>query len=198
MYNTQKSNLQERTITLVNVEDTGNQIKITDEKNDFYSFFKDKRSGGATQAYVDLQGFSLNQQVNIVFEERDGTNGGKFRNVARIKPAGGEVTTTPTSETPTKPVDTRFQFNRPAPVMAPTPATPAAPTMHKAATLPRDLSITAQAFAKSLLESHQATPADLVNPNWWATVIFPAIVAMVQGGSAVVADDDINVEDIPF
>lgn len=197
MYNTQKSNLIEKTITLANVEDTGTQFKIIDEANNFYSFFKNKKTGGLTQAAVDLQGFSLNQQVNVVYEERQGSQGGTFRNVARIKPAGGQVTTAETAQTPsvTAPVDTRFKFD-----LTPTP--PPVPQGHSwptspAPALPRDLSITAQAFAKSLLESHQATPADLVNPQWWSTIIFPAIHAMIEGYTPAV-EEDISVEDIPF
>jgi hypothetical protein len=212
MYNTQKSNLIEKTITLANVEDTGTQYKITDEANNFYSFFKNKKVGGLTQAAVDLQAFQLGQQVNVVYEERPGSQGGTFRNVARIKPAGGEVTTSNTFNPPSN-VPNPFQPVPAIPTGLPntgfglTATPPPSPlprdngwTGNPATTLPRDLSITAQAFAKSLLESNQATPQDLVNPQWWSTVIFPAIQAMIAGGSAAVPPvvEDISVEDIPF
>jgi hypothetical protein len=196
MYNTQKSNLLEKTITLVNVEDTGTQYKITDEANNFYSFFKTKKVGGPTQAAVDLQAYQLGQQVNVVYEERPGSQGGTFRNIARIKPAEAAVTVSPTPAVPTGLPNTGFGLTATPPAYVP-PAQPT--TSFSPHALPRDLSITAQAFAKSLLESHQATPQDLVNPQWWSTVIFPAIQAMIAGGSTVNPPvEDISVEDIPF
>lgn len=187
MYNQQKSNLIEETITLVNVDETDTQFKITDEKNNFYSFFKTKRAGGPTQAAVDLQAFGLGQQVNIVYEMN-----GNFRNVARIKPAGGQVSTN------TPPVNVRSPFQSVPPVVPQGLPNTGFGLTATPAPLPRDLSITAQAFAKSLLESHQATPADLVNPQWWSTIIFPAINAMIEGGQTTNNVEDISVEDIPF
>lgn len=202
MYNTQKSNLIEKTITLANVEDTGTQIKITDEQNNFYSFFKNKKSGEQSAAFTDLQAFGSGQSVNVVYEEKPGNNGNVFRNIARIKPAGGQVTTTETAPTPS--LENRFKFNNvPSNLpntgfgnVPPVPM-PGRDASHHAP-LPRDLSPTARAFAKSLLESHQATPQDLINPQWWATIIFPPINAMIEGGSVATTDDDISVEDIPF
>lgn len=178
MYN-QKSSLEEVNTTLVS-EDLGDKIKVVDSQNNFYTFFKNKQDGTPSKAFTTWQKFKEGDLVLIKFSSKPGSQGGVFRNVAWFEQGNGEV-----QETHTPPPYFKNPYQKPA-----TPTNVGS----FPANVDKSTFIEAQAIAKSLLESNQATPADIINQEWWATVVFPAISAM----HAVAAEQEINVEDIPF
>lgn len=180
------SNLKETTIILSNSEQTPTQVKITDEAGNYYSFFKTKKSDGQpTRAYQQFQTLNHGDTATVVYEEKQGQGTTIFRNISLFKDiAVGAPVQPPVAQ--------------PDSIKATVP--PGIPqfTMHKPfpASVDKSTFIEAQAIAKSLLESHQATPADIVNADWWATIVFPAINAMHS--AAADNADNLNVEDIPF
>ena len=175
MYN---QSLLKATVTFKNDKDWGKNISVVDENDTWYSIPKTKKDQTTHPAFAAYSSWAKGIPVVISYSEKPGNKPGQmFRDIVGIFPVDENNPTAPAAPATTAPYvspnpSNRFNFN-----------------------VPKDVSITAQAFVKSLLESHQATLADLQNPEWWELNIFPAVKAMNDGYNG---GEDISVEEIPF
>lgn len=82
--------IQNANIKIASAEDTGQQIKIRDQKRRTYSFFKTKKNGSQTQAFSNYQNFKIGDTVEIAYKNvpyKDGT----IKNIMNMRPASGPV-----------------------------------------------------------------------------------------------------------
>lgn len=170
MYN--KSSLLERTITINNPFDGGTYISIKDENGKSYSFNKNKKDGSVTRAYSVFRTLRQGEVVTIAYEEKPGSKGGTFRNIAVIKPTGVQQASNQE-----------------------VPATPA-PVPPKAK-VQKDVLIGVLALVKSAIESGRVTVEELTNQEKVAEFV-TAYENIVNGVSDNSTSDDLMVEGIPF
>ena len=76
-------------IKISGAEDTGSQVKIRDQNQRIYSFFKTKKDGGETEAYRSYRQFKVGDTALVTFKEVPYKNG-TIKNVMMFKPATGE------------------------------------------------------------------------------------------------------------
>lgn len=82
--------METKTILVAEATVQSNMIKIKDELGLTYSIFKTKRDGDPTQAFLTQQalGDITGKYIEIGYDESDAPQGGKYRNIKIIKPAG--------------------------------------------------------------------------------------------------------------
>jgi len=82
--------IKKSNIKIKSAEDTGPQIKLRDQNNRTYSFFKNKKDGDATVAFLNYQNFKVADEVEISFREVP-YNGIVIRNITSMRPATAPV-----------------------------------------------------------------------------------------------------------
>lgn len=82
--------METKTILVAEVTVQSNMIKIKDELGLTYSIFKTKKDGDPTQAFLTQQalGDLSGKYFEVGFDESPAPQGGKYRNIKIIKPAG--------------------------------------------------------------------------------------------------------------
>lgn len=92
--------METKTIKVAEVTVQTNMIKIKDELGLTYSIFKTKKDGDPTQAFLTQQalGDLSGKWFEVGFDESPAPQGGKYRNIKIIKPAGEIDSTMPIQE----------------------------------------------------------------------------------------------------
>ena len=104
--------MEPKTITVQEISQKGNRIKIVDTNNVSYSFFTDKKDGDATKAYKDYMLFKpqTGDVLQIMVKESEGEFQGKAVTYRNIMSMNRDVLAEP-KKTSYTPEDIQNEFN---------------------------------------------------------------------------------------
>jgi hypothetical protein len=94
IHNMPDQEIHSANIKIFGADDTGQQIKIRDQNKQTYSFFKNKKDGGETEAFKSYQQYKIGDVVMITYKDVPYKNS-TIKNVMTLRQATGEPDAAP-------------------------------------------------------------------------------------------------------